>query len=162
MLQKSDLVILLSDLETQGVDVSSQMSKTLMSEDISFEVVKFINDRRKLNVAEFYQQLRKNYNTKRSHLYKNIVFKELEDPQEAVTTLSAFLLQSILYSKHVDNDAMFFRHTRVEEITKVLNNYFTTFNIMPVVKLLKLIRADILAFEYIDGRRNENGEKVQK
>lgn len=160
MLQNTDLVLLLNDLETQGIDVSSQMSKAIMSEDIPLDVVKFINDRRKIDIAEFYKQIRKNYNAKKSNLYKNIVFKELE-PQEYLTTLSAFLLQVILYSKHVKDDTMFFRHTRVEEITKVLNNYFNTYDIISIIKILKLIRADILAFEYIDGRRTETGEKVQ-
>ena len=43
------------------------------AQDIVFEVLKFINDRRQFDVASFYEKLRKNHNDKKSPLYKNIV-----------------------------------------------------------------------------------------
>ena len=43
---------------------------------------------------------------------------------------------------------MFFSHSR-EEISRVLNNYYKTYDLKPIYTILKLIRSDIKAFEYI-------------
>ena len=112
------------------------------------DVLKFINDSRQLDVASFYERLRKNYNNKKSDLYKNIV-KEIDEPMEILTTLSAYALQVILYSKHAENEHMFFKHSRVEEVTRVLNNYYKTYDITSAMKLLRLIKIDLKAFESI-------------
>ena len=66
-----------------------------------------------------------------------------------MTTLSALILQINLYAKHLDNPTMFLSHSRAEEITRVLNNYYTTYDLEPALTLRKLIRADLKAFESI-------------
>jgi hypothetical protein len=148
MLTKNDLVLILTEMEEQGVVVTNQLRKVVTAIDIPMDVLKFVNDNRQMDVASFYERLRKNYNNKRSDLYKNIV-KEVEDPQEVLTTLSAYALQVLLYSKHVDNVQMFFKHSRVEEVTRVLNNYYKTYDVTSAMKLLKLIKVDLKAFESI-------------
>jgi hypothetical protein len=148
MLTKNDLVLILTEMEEQGVVVTNQLRKVVTAIDIPIDVLKFVNDNRQMDVASFYERLRKNYNNKRSDLYKNIV-KEVEDPQEVLTTLSAYALQVLLYSKHVDNVQMFFKHSRVEEVTRVLNNYYKTYDVTSAMKLLKLIKVDLKAFESI-------------
>ena len=155
MLQNTDLIILLSDLDANNVRGAKELIPSLIGKtSISLDALKFINDHRPLDVAEFYERIRKNYNDKRSNLYKNIV-REVEDSQDVLTTLHALSLQIILYSKHVDskNTSMFFKHTRAEEITRVLNNYYKTYDIISARKLLKLIKADLCAFEFVEGRR---------
>lgn len=148
MIQKTDLIILLTEMQEQGIDVSKELTKTIEEPSVPLEVLKFINDNRQLDVAGFYERIRKNHNEKRSNLYKNIV-KEIEDPQEIIITLSAFALQIILYSKHVENTEMFFKHVRAEEVTSVLNRYYKTYNIIDAAKILRLIKADLKAFESI-------------
>jgi hypothetical protein len=44
---------------------------------------------------------------------------------------------------------MFLSHSRAEEITRVLNNYYRTYDLKPVVALRSLIKADLKSFESI-------------
>ena len=158
MLQNTDLIILLSELDSNGVSGAKELIPQLIGKtSISMEALKFISEHRPLDVSEFYERIRKNYNDKRSNLYKNIV-REIDDSQEVLTTLHALALQIILYSKHVEdkNVSMFFKHTRAEEITRVLNNYYKTYDIISARRLLALIKADLVAFEYIAGRRTND------
>ena len=113
--------------------------------------MKFINDNRQLDVTRFYEKIRKSYNDKRSVLYINIV-KEIENPSEVLTTLSAMLTQILLFARGVDDREMFLRNVRADEITTVLGNYFRTFDTVPCIKLLRLIKCDVKAVEYINGR----------
>lgn len=148
MLQKNDLIILLTELEDSGEDVGELIQKVISSEDIPLDVLKYINDKRPLDVTSFYERIRKNYNNKKSDLYKNIV-KDIEDPQEILTTVAAFVLQVILYSKHVEDKTMFFKHVRLEEATRVLNSYSKTYDITSAMAILKILKADLKAFESI-------------
>ena len=79
--------------------------------------------------------------------------KEITDVSTVLTTLAALNLQLLLFSDKVEDKQMFFRHSRAEEITKVLNLYYANFDLTNCVKLLRLIKADILAFETIAGKR---------
>ena len=146
MITKSDCILLLTELQQNGLDVKEMISKTFKSADPSIEVLKFINDNRQLDLTNFYKKIRKSYNDKKSKLYINIV-KETEDIKEVLTTLSALLTQLILYSKEVNNMPMFYQHSRAEEITRVLNNYFKTFDLTNCIKLMKIIKADIKVCE---------------
>ncbi len=149
MLKKNDLILLLTNLQEQGVDVAAKLRKVISSPDIPLDVVKFINDNRQMDVTRFYEQIRKSYNAKRSSLYINLVKEELSNPTDSLTTLASFNLQVLLFAKHLDNPAMFLRQSRVEEVTRVLNNYYRTYDLGPVVKLRALIKSDIKAFESI-------------
>ena len=71
MLTKNDLLLLLTDIETDGKNVDGLITKLLKSETIPFEVLKYTNDSRQFDVSAFYEMLRKNYNNKRSNLYIN-------------------------------------------------------------------------------------------
>lgn len=155
MLQTNDLVLLLTDLENQGIEKSSQYLRVLLtnnSQKALVDTMKFINENRPFDIAQFYERMRKNHNEKKSPLYKNIV-KDVEDMDEIITTLHAYILQVNLYSKHVDDKTMFFKHARAEEVTRVLNNYYKDYDITSALKMIKLIKADLLTFEHIIGRR---------
>lgn len=153
MVTRNDLLLLLTELQDSGVEVKGYLNKVLTSPSVSLDVVKFINDQRQFDVASFYELLRKNYNSKKSPLYKNIVREDLTDPQEALTTLAALNLQILLFAKKLEDDKMFLKHSRAEEITRVLNNYYKTYDLIPCLKLLKLVKADLVAFETVAGRR---------
>jgi|GEM_PF-3427793 len=150
MLNKNDLLLLLTTIQKEGKDVKSQISKLLTSPELPAEVIKFVNDNRPLEITQFYEQLRKSYNNKRSSLYINLV-KEPDKPFDVLTTLSSLNLQLLLFAKHLDEKSvtMFFSHSRAEEISRVLNNYYKTYDLKPIYTILKLIRSDIKAFEYI-------------
>lgn len=155
MLQTNDLVLLLTDLENQGIEKSSQYLRVLLtnnSQKALVDTMKFINENRPFDIAQFYERMRKNHNEKKSPLYKNIV-KDVDDMDEIITTLHAYILQVNLYSKHVDDKTMFFKHARAEEVTRVLNNYYKDYDITSALKMIKLIKADLLTFEHIIGRR---------
>lgn len=149
MLTKTDLVLILTDIESNGVNVTNQIAKLMKSDSISLDVLKFINSQRQLDVADFYNMIRKNYNNKKSPLYKNLVKEELNEPEDVLTTLAALNLQILLYAKNLEDSKMFLKHSRAEEITRVLNNYYKTYDLIPCFKLLKLIKADLKTFEYI-------------
>jgi len=149
MLKKNDLILLLTQLQATGEDVTAQLRAVAKSSDIPLDVVKFINDKRQLDVTGFYEQLRKSYNNKRSSLYINLVREDIGEPEEVLITLASLNLQILLYAKHLENPQMFLSHSRAEEITRVLNNYYRTYDLVPVMTLRNLVRSDLKVFESI-------------
>lgn len=147
-LKKTDLLLLLTELQDNNIDVSSQINLLMKSSNIPLEVIKFINDNREMEITKFYEHIRKSYNDKKSKLYINIV-KEIDDPQEVLTTLSSLLNQILLWSKKVDNKQLFLDNSRAREITLVLNNYFKTYDITQAITLIKLIKSDIKCLESV-------------
>lgn len=148
MLKTTDLILLLTDLEEKGIEGATQQLRQLATRgEISLELLKFINKNRILDVANFYEQIRKSYNAKKSSLYVNLVREEVKDPKDMLTTLASLNLQILLFAKHLDNPQMFLSHSRAEEITRVLNNYYRTYDLKPVVALRSLIKADLKSFE---------------
>lgn len=149
MISKNDLVLLLAELEAQDINVKSEMNRLFKSEDIPLDVLKFINEHRQFEVANFYEMLRKNYNQKKSPLYKNIVKEEYTKASEVLSTLAALHLQIVLYANKLDDNKLFLTHSRASEITDVLSNYYKTYDLIPCYKLLKLIKTDLKVFESI-------------
>lgn len=146
MITKQDVLLLLAELRDSDVDIKEQVTKQVKASEPLIDVLKFINDHRQLDLTNFYIKIRKSYNSNKSKLYINIV-KETEDVKEVLTTLSALLTQILLYEKNVEDVAMFYQHARAEEITKVLQNYFKTYDLTPCIKLIKIIKADIKVCE---------------
>ena len=148
MISKTDLLLLLANTDNS----QEQINKVLASEDIPLDVVKFINDQRELDVSKFYTYIRKSYNQKRSKLYIQIM-REMEDINETLITLSSLHLQILLFSKKVEDRNLFLKHARVQEICQSLNNFNQTFDMSACFKLIRLIKADIIAFETLQGHR---------
>lgn len=148
MITRADLFLLLGELEDDGIDTKEQLLKLSRANGIDIDVIKFINDHRELSLTKFYEKIRKSYNNKKSKLYINIV-KEKEDLTSVITTLSALLTQAILFSKDLEDKEIFFKHARCDEISKAITTYFATYNLIPCIKLIKLIKADIKALEHI-------------
>ena len=156
MITKNDCLSILTKLDESGVSgVNQYVRKLVVARDIPLEVLKFISDNRGLEVSKFYEMLRRSHNQKKSPLYTNIL-KEVDDPQEVVTTLSCLLTQILLYGKKLENKDQFFREVRAEELTRVLNNYFKTGLYEECLHLIKVLKSDLLVLEYIAGRRELN------
>ena len=153
MITKNDALLLLSDLQDSGIQTKDAIKELMASRDIPINVLQFINRHRQLDLTGFYEKLRKSYNDKHSKLYISIV-KEVQNPEEVLITLSSLNLQILLYSKNVQNKQMFLKHARAKEINIVLTKYFTDYDLTSCLKLLHLIRADLLATEVINGRRS--------
>lgn len=146
MITKNDCYLLLAELNALGVDTSIPIKELSASGNLPISVIKFINDNRQLDLTSFYEKIRRSYNNKKSTLYINIM-KEIEQPQDVLTTLSSLLNQILIYNKNAENKQLFLRHSRANEITKVLNCYFKDYDLTNCVKLIKLIKADIKALE---------------
>lgn len=146
MITRSDCYLLLSDLQDSGIDTTKAISDLSTNKDIPISVIKFINDNRQLDLSQFYENLRKNYNNKKSQLYISIV-KETQDPDKLLITLSALLTQILLYSNKVDDKQLFLKHSRADEISKVLTKYFIDYDLTTCIKLLRLIKADLKTLE---------------
>lgn len=147
-ISKTDCILLLAEIGKDGIDTKKMASILLSEPGVPTEVLKFINDNRQMDLTNFYEKLRKNYNAKKSPLYMNLLRGE-EDTQTVLTTLSALLLQVTLFSKQVEDREMFLRHARAQEITEALYNYYTTYDLIPCIKLLRLIKCDIKAIRYL-------------
>lgn len=145
-LRKTDLLLLLTELQDEGVQVSDQIKLLMRSNNIPSEVITFINNHRELEITKFYEHIRRTYNDKKSKLYINIM-KEIDDPQEILTTLSSLLNQILLWNRRVDNKRLFLDNARAKEITLVLNNYFKTYDITQAQTLITLIKSDIKCLE---------------
>ena len=154
MITKNDCLTILVSLEDRGININSQMKKLLTAKEIPIDVLKFILTNRGIEVANFYEMLRKKHNQKKSPLYHNIV-KDITDPEEIITTLACLLVQITLYSKKLTaNKDIFQREVRAEEISRVLNNYYTTGTLDSCFALIKLLKSDLLVLEHISGRRD--------
>ena len=153
MITKNDCLTLLVALEDKGINIDQPMKKLITAKEIPVEVLKFILDNRGVEVASFYEMLRKKHNQKKSPLYHNIV-KEITDIEEILTTLACLLVQVTLYSnKLTSNKEIFLREVRAEEITRVLNNYYSTGDLSQCLALIKLLKTDLVVLEHISGRR---------
>lgn len=150
MLRTNDLILLLTELEDRGVEGASQHIRIVLSQkDVPVNTIKFIHSNRPIDVAEFYNKLRRSYNAKKSSLYINLVRDNIKEPTDALTTLASLNLQILLYAKKLQQPQMFLAHSRAEEITRVLNNYYRTYDLQPVLALRTLIKADLKSFEKI-------------
>lgn len=154
MIAKSDVILLLTELQNNGIDVKEEISKVLSSSLIPLDVLKKINENRSLDILEFYDKLRRSYNEKRSKLYINIMKSDenvISNPKTIITTLSALLNQILQYKPK--DQALFYKHARADEIVKCLGIYFNTYNLEPSMRLLELTKADIVALETVNNRR---------
>lgn len=143
MITKNDIILLLTDLEKIGVEINKSLYVDVSKNGVTPEIVNFINSNRQLDLHKFYEKIRKSYNEKHSTLYINIV-KEIDDVNKVLTTLSALQTQLLLfYMREAEDKEMFLRHSRASEISKVLLNYYMTYDLKPCIKLLRLIKADI-------------------
>ena len=153
MITKNDCLTLLVSLEDRGVNINGPMKKLISAREVPLDILKFILDNRGIEVANFYEMLRKKHNQKKSPLYHNIV-KEITDPEEVVITLSCLLVQINLYGKKLDtNKEIFRREARAEEITRVLNEYYSSNSLEGCLSLIKLIKTDLVVLEHISGKR---------
>ena len=147
MITKSDITLLLNELKDKGIDINGYIKELYSSSTIPLNILKFLNDNRSLDSANFYEKLRSNYNKKKSDLYINIVKEDIDDIETILTTLASYNLQVLLYARQLKDKEMFYRNSRVEEVTRVLNNYYKTFDFETCIKLISLIKADIKVFE---------------
>ena len=95
MITKTDLLMLLSELQDSGIDTTKEFTKVVTSRELPMDVIKFINDKRGFEVSGFYEHIRRSYNVKKSKLYINIM-KETTDVNDVLTTLAALNLQILL------------------------------------------------------------------
>lgn len=149
MITRNDCLLLLADLNENGIDTTDVTKRLFYGNEVPIDVIKFINDNRQLDLSAFYEKLRKSYNNKKSNLYKNIVKEDIEEPTELLSTLASLQLQILLFSKKAEDKEMFLRHSRAREISLVLSNYFKTYDLTNCVKLLRLVKADLKALESI-------------
>lgn len=157
MITGNDLILLLTDIQGKGENVDGMIQEVISNPGtVPEDVLRFINDRRPLDVTGFYGMLRSNYNHRKSELYRNIM-KEVDDPDDVIVTLGALNLQIELYGRRVEDRRMFFEHARAGEIIRVLGSYYSTFDITEAMKLLRLIKADIVALETVSGHRKASG-----
>lgn len=154
MITKNDCLTILVALEDKGININQPMKKLVTSKDIPLDVLKFILDNRGIEVANFYEMLRKKHNQKKSPLYHNIV-KDITEPEDIITTLACLLVQITLYSNKLpSNKEIFQREVRAEEITRVLNEYYSTGSLDQCFILMKLLKSDLLVLEHIGGKRD--------
>jgi len=148
MITYSDALILLTDLSENGIECKQEISKLIKTGKVDIDTLKFINDNRELDLTKFYEKLRKSYNNKKSTLYINLM-KGLEDTSKVLTTLNSYALQIVLFSKNVEDINQFYKFSRLEDVYKCLYHYSKTFDLIPCMKLLDLIKADIKTLETI-------------
>lgn len=148
MITKNDCLLLLTEMSDNGIDTREATLSLVKEQRPTVEIIKFINDNRQLDLTRFYKKIRKSYNDKRSTLYINIV-KGIDNVSDVLTTLSALETQILLFAKNVEDREMFLRHSRAEEISRVLTNYFHTYDLTNCIKLLRMVKADIKAIESI-------------
>ena len=91
MVSRNDLILILTELQEEGIDTTEQMRKVFTSSEFPVDVIKFINENREMDINKFYTHIRKSYNQEKSKLYINIM-KEIEDTNDVLTTLASLNL----------------------------------------------------------------------
>jgi hypothetical protein len=153
MITKNDCLSILVKFEDNGLtEAGTYIKKLMLSREPSIDVLKFIAKNRGFEIGNFYEMLRKSHNQKKSPLYTNIV-RDFKEPTDIILTLSCLLTQILLYGKKLENPTSFYKEARSEEITRVLNIYFSTNDLTACAALLKLIKSDLVVMEYINERR---------
>lgn len=152
MISKSDLVLLLSDLGESDAETAAAIRKVYATPGIPLDILKYINSKRQLDLTAFYNKIRKSYNQKKSKLYVSIVKDSLE-ADKLIVTLSAYSLQVALYASKLEDSSMFLQHARAREVSLALAKYYTDYDLTNCSALLRLIRADLMACEVVEGRR---------
>lgn len=147
-ISKTDCLVLLNELQESGVDCAQITKMLLRSTGPTVEVLKFINENRPMDLALFYEKLRKSYNNKKSTLYINL----MKDPDvgninKILSTLNSYALQATLFSEQLQNKQMFYRFVRLQEVYQCLYYYTKTYDLTPCIKLLSMIKADIKVLE---------------
>ena len=158
MISKKDCMALLVKIEDEtGINVNEYLKQIAISKEPPISVLKFIAEKRGIEVINFYEILRKSYNANKSPLYKNIVSEKWEN---FAVILSSLLTQIALHTTKLKDSFLikdFLKQVRAQEITQVLNNLYNSESDegASALVLLKLIRSDILVLEYITGRREK-------
>ena len=151
MIAKTDILLLLTELEKKGVSTKDDITKLMSSPSIPLDILKKINSHMTLDIVNFYEKIRKSYNNKKSKLFINIMRADEnvldDDPKTVLTTLTGLLNQILQFSP--TNRTMFYSHMRCNEIIDVLNIYFKSYNLEPCLALLKLFKADIKVSEML-------------
>ena len=150
MLTKNDCLIILSQMEKDGIEVTLQKKELITNPEISLSILEFIDKNRPFDIKQFYEKLRKSYNNKKSKLYKSIVDIDTKEPKDIVVTLSCLLTQILLFSTTTKDRELFLKHSRATEISKVLTNYFLTYDLSLCLGLLQYIRADLKVLESLN------------
>lgn len=153
MIQKDEVLMLLTDMQDKGIDVEQDIQNLYTYPTISYDTLKKIHDYRSLDLVDFYEKLRKSHNSKKSKLYINIMKSdEIENisGKQILTTLTALLNQLLQFK--CEDQISFYKSSRAEEISYALEIYFKTYDISVALKLLQLVKADIIAMEYVNDR----------
>lgn len=151
MLDTQDCLMLLSEIGDNAA------IKQLLTNGITPEIIKTINNHRQLDIDAFYTKLRKSYNAKKSQLYGNIVKEKKNDADTVMTTLASLQLQILLFAKNVTEKTSFLKHARLDEISYCIYKYSKDYDLIPCIKILQLVKADCKYFEYVN--RHETNEK---
>ena len=147
-ISKTDCLVLLNELQDAGIDASVMIRKLIKTSEPSIEILKFINDNRQLDLASFYEKLRKSYNNKKSTLYINLMKEpDINNINKVLTTLNSYALQVTLFSDSVKDKQIFFRFARLQEVYQCLYYYTKTYDLTNCLKLLSLIKSDIKILE---------------
>lgn len=155
MISKNDVVLLISDLDIVEEEATKLIRKVYASPELPLEVLKLINEKRQLDLTAFYDKIRKSYNQKKSRLYISLVRDEaITDSNQVLTTLASYGLQVALYASKLPDNQLFLKHARAREVNLVLAKYYTDYDLSGCLNLLRLIKADLMACETIEGRRD--------
>lgn len=155
MINKNDCMTILVKLSEKDPAANALLRQLLISKSIPEDVLKYIAKQNSLEAVKFYEHLRKNNNEHKSPLYKNLLKEYDPDDFEIIITLNCLLTQIFLYANKLEDKEVFLREIRADEISKVINDFLTASSVNECLKLLKLIKSDILVLEYINGRREK-------
>ena len=137
------MVITRQDLLTIVAD-NAELIKQVYSDYES--VLKKCKRDGKLEIFNFYNNCRKNYNQKHSKIYINIM-KEVEEPKKVLTTLSALITQILLFAEQSQNRDVFIKQSRLNEILNAVQTYVSTSDLTQGIKLICSLRDDIKFLE---------------
>lgn len=155
MLTKSDCLSILVKMNDSGINSDKYIRELAVSQAIPTDVLEFIARNKGLEAVNFYEMLRKKHNQNKSPIYTNIL-KGDDAKQDKITTLVCLLTQIVLYSNKLEalsTKDQFLKEVRAEEITRVLNDYFSSGNVSGINTLLDLIKIDLLVLEGLTGKR---------
>ena len=58
MVSRNDLILILTELQEEGIDTTEQMRKVFTSSEFPVDVIRFINENREMDINKFYTHIR--------------------------------------------------------------------------------------------------------
>ena len=126
MMTKEKVLIELTEIKKKGINISEEMRRVLVNDEIKYETIIFINKYRPIDELFTYNKIYEK--RKNNPLFKNLVNENLPVEEKAIA-LSSFQTQALIRIKELkkqgkDAEAKIYGETmQIDDVSNALSEY---------------------------------------